>query len=62
MHQHVPGCRIFGIHLIYLSILAAAAAACLPLVPVYLVAFPAALQLVAQVSPQHCAFLMMFHC
>ena len=42
-------CRIFGIHLMYLSILASAAAACLPLVPVCLVAVPAALQLLAQV-------------
>lgn len=40
--------RMFGIHLIYLSVLASAIAACLPLVPVCLVAVPAALQLLAQ--------------
>lgn len=34
----------------YLSILASAVAACLPLVPVCLVAVPAALQLLAQVT------------
>ena len=45
----VTACRVFGIHLMYLSILASAAAACLPLVPVCLVAVPAALQLLAQV-------------
>lgn len=51
-------CRMFGIHLIYLSVLASAIAACLPLVPVCLVAVPAALQLLAQVCDAdlcHCS-------
>lgn len=44
-------CRMFDIGLTYLSVIASAVAASLPLVPVCLVAVPAALQLFAQVKP-----------
>ena len=43
------GCRMAGVHLVFLLTLAGSIAAALPLVPVWLVALPAMLQLVAQV-------------
>jgi predicted PurR-regulated permease PerM len=40
--------RMFGVHFVYVSTVAAAAAALLPLIPSWLVAVPAALQLIIQ--------------
>ena len=47
--------RAFHIHLVYVSTLASAVCAILPLVQVWMVAIPAALQLLVQVDPTSCS-------
>ncbi len=47
--------RMFRVHFVYATTVAAAATALLPLIPSWLVAVPAALQLVIQVHISECA-------